>query len=50
MESAIIVGSAMASFCVEKFGPQRLKEITKADIDVRLEEFVQLVNFDIDLV
>lgn len=50
MKTAIIVGSAMASFCVEKFGPQRLKEITKADIDVRLEEFVQLVNFDIDLV
>lgn len=50
MKTAIIVGSAMASFCVEKFGPQRLKEISKADIDVRLEEFVQLVNFDIDLV
>ena len=50
MKTAIIVGSAMASFCVEKFGPQRLKEITKADIDGRLEEFVQLVNFDIDLV
>src|ERR1035437_71981 len=50
MKTAIIVGSAMASFCVEKFGPQRLKEITKADIDVRLHEFVQLVNFDIDLV
>ena len=50
MKTAIIVGSAMASFCVEKFGPQRLKEITKKDIDVRLEEFVQLVNFDIDLI
>jgi sugar/nucleoside kinase (ribokinase family) len=50
MKTAIIVGSAMASFCVEKFGPQRLKEITKKDIDVRLKEFVQLVNFDIDLV
>ena len=50
MKTAIIVGSAMASFCVEKFGPERLKEITKADIDARLEEFVQLVNFDIDLV
>ncbi len=50
MKTAIIVGSAMASFCVEKFGPERLKEITKADIDVRLSEFVQLVNFDIDLV
>jgi sugar/nucleoside kinase (ribokinase family) len=50
MKTAIIVGSAMASFCVEKFGPQRMKEITKDDIDARLSEFVQLVNFDIDLV
>ncbi len=50
MKTAIIVGSAMASFCVEKFGPQRLKEITKKEIDTRLGEFVQLVNFDIDLV
>ena len=49
MKTAIIVGSAMASFCVEKFGPERLKEITKEDIDARLTEFVQLVNFDIDL-
>ncbi|MEO7044851.1 MAG: PfkB family carbohydrate kinase [Ferruginibacter sp.] len=50
MKTAIIVGSAMASFCVEKFGPDRLKEITKADIDERIQQFVQLVNFDIDLV
>ena len=50
MKTAIIVGSAMASFCVEKFGPQRMKEINKEDIASRLSEFVQLVNFDIDLV
>lgn len=50
MKTAIIVGSAMASFCVEKFGTERLREITKADIDERLDQFVQLVNFDIDLV
>jgi sugar/nucleoside kinase (ribokinase family) len=50
MKTAIIVGSAMASFCVEKFGPERMKEITKEDIDTRLAEFVQLVNFDIALV
>lgn len=50
MKTAIIVGSAMASFCVEKFGPERLKEISKEDIDDRLSEFVQLMNFDIDLV
>jgi sugar/nucleoside kinase (ribokinase family) len=50
MKTAMIVGSAMASFCVEKFGTQRLKEITKADIDRRLAQFQELVNFDIELV
>lgn len=40
----------MASFCVEKFGPERLKEITADDITARINEFVQLVNFDIDLI
>ena len=50
MKTAIIVGSAMASFCVEKFGPTRLKEITRADIDTRIRQFVDLVNFDIKLV
>lgn len=50
MKTAVIVGSVMASFCVEKFGPQRLKEITRKDIDQRLSDFVQLSNFDIALV
>jgi sugar/nucleoside kinase (ribokinase family) len=50
MKTAIIVGSAMASFCVEKFGTTRLREISKAHIDERIKEFVQLVNFDIELV
>jgi sugar/nucleoside kinase (ribokinase family) len=50
MKTAIIVGSAMASFCVEKFGPTRLKEITRADIDIRIRQFVDLVNFDIELI
>lgn len=49
MKTAIIVGSAMASFCVEKFGTERLREINSADIKERLNEFVQLVNFDIAL-
>jgi sugar/nucleoside kinase (ribokinase family) len=49
MKTAIIVGSAMASYCVEKFGPDRLKEITKEDIDTRIQEFVNLVSFDIEL-
>ena len=50
MKRAIIYGSAMASFCVEKFGPERLKEIDKKDIDDRIQQFIQLVNFDISLV
>lgn len=50
MKTAIIVGSAMASYCVEKFGPERLKEVNKAEIQSRIDEFVQLVSFDIDLV
>lgn len=50
MKTAIIVGSAMASFCVEKFGTTRLKEISKADIEARIQQFVQLVSFDIELV
>lgn len=50
MKTAIIVGSAMASFCVEKFGPGRLQEITREEIEARMNEFVELVNFDISLV
>jgi sugar/nucleoside kinase (ribokinase family) len=50
MKRAIIVGSAMASFCVEKFGPTRLKEINRKDIDGRIQLFKDLVNFDIELV
>ncbi len=50
MKTAIIVGSAMASFCVEKFGPERLKTLNKEDIDQRIRQFVDLVNFDIKLV
>ncbi|MEY3432823.1 MAG: hypothetical protein RL131_759 [Bacteroidota bacterium] len=50
MKTAIIIGSAMASFCVEKFGTTRMKEITQADIDSRIQQFVDLVNFDINIV
>ncbi len=50
MKRAIIVGSAMASFCVEKFGPTRLKEITHNDISHRIQQFKDLVNFEIELV
>jgi sugar/nucleoside kinase (ribokinase family) len=50
MKRAIIFGSAMASFCVEKFGPTRLKEITNEDIVRRIQQFKQLVSFEIELV
>ncbi|HVY73688.1 MAG TPA: PfkB family carbohydrate kinase [Puia sp.] len=50
MKTAIIVGSALASFCVEKFGPERLKEVSHADIEDRIQQFIQLVNFDFSLV
>lgn len=50
MKTAIIVGSALASFCVEKFGTERLKELSRKDIEARIQQFVQLVNFDIELV
>lgn len=49
MKSAIIVGSAMASFCVEKFGPQRLQELTTAEIYERILSFSELVRFDSQL-
>ena len=50
MKTAIIVGSAMASFAVEKFGTQRLREINSADIQDRVQQFVHLATFDISLV
>lgn len=47
MKRAIIYGSAMASFCVEKFGVERLKGLTPAMIEKRVQEFVDLVHFDL---
>ena len=47
MKAAVIIGSAMASYCVEKFGPDRLKELTADDIDKRVREFITLSNFEI---
>lgn len=50
MKRAIIFGSAMASFTVEKFGTERLLNLSQADVDSRVQEFVDLVQFDISLV
>ena len=45
MRRAIVHGSAMASFCVEKFGTERLFEITEADLASRVNEFRELASF-----
>lgn len=49
MKRAIIHGSALASFCVEKFGTERLVNLTAEEIDHRLKQFIDLVQFDIVL-
>lgn len=49
MKRAVIYGSAMASFCVEEFGPCRLKRLTDEEIENRVRVFVELVDFDIIL-
>jgi sugar/nucleoside kinase (ribokinase family) len=46
MKRAVIVGSAMASFTCEKFGPERLLELTKEEITSRIEQFVALTEFE----
>lgn len=50
MKRAVIIGSAMASFTVEKFGTENLLSISETDIDQRIQLFVDLVDFDIILV
>lgn len=49
MKRAVIYGSAMASFCVEKFGPERMLELTEGEVQERVQQFVDLVQFDIQL-
>lgn len=50
MKRAIIFGSAMASFTVEKFGTERLVGLSQKDVEERVQEFIDLVQFDISLV
>ena len=49
MKRAVIYGSAMASFSVEKFGTKKLTEINQKQVNERIERFVNLVSFDLDL-
>jgi sugar/nucleoside kinase (ribokinase family) len=49
MKNAIIYGSNLASFCVEKFGTERMQELTKEEVKNRLQAFKELTQFDIEL-
>ncbi len=49
MKRAVIYGSAMASFCVEKFGTERLIGLTNKEIENRVQAFISLSSVDISL-
>lgn len=49
MKNAVIYGSNLASFCVEKFGTERMQDLKKEEVHQRLEEFKALTQFQIKL-
>ena len=49
MKSALIVGSAMASFTVEKFGTEKLQQVTEAEMLGRINQFKELTTFEVKL-
>lgn len=49
MKNAIIYGSNLASFCVEKFGTERMQELTTDEVKIRLQSFKELTQFDIEI-
>jgi sugar/nucleoside kinase (ribokinase family) len=49
MKNAIIYGSNLASFCVEKFGTERMQELTPDEVKMRLQSFKDLTQFDIEI-
>ncbi|OZV70927.1 PfkB family carbohydrate kinase [Winogradskyella aurantia] len=49
MKNAVIYGSTLASFCVEKFGTERMQNLTDKEIYKRLDQFKNLTQFDIEL-
>lgn len=48
LKNAIIFGSALASFCVEKFGTEKILNLTDAEVAARVQEFVSLSSFTIE--
>jgi sugar/nucleoside kinase (ribokinase family) len=49
MKNAIIYGSNLASFCVEKFGTERMQKLTAEEVKTRLQVFKELTQFDIEI-
>ncbi len=49
LKNAIIHGSNLASFCVEKFGTERMIHLKKEEVQERLKQFKALTQFDIEL-
>ncbi|NJY61358.1 sugar kinase [Salinimicrobium sp. CDJ15-81-2] len=49
MKNAVIYGSTLASFCVEKFGTERMQDLKKEEVHERLEDFKSLTQFQIKL-
>ena len=49
MKTAVIYGSTLASFCVEKFGTERMEELQDREVYQRLDQFKQLTKFEIIL-
>lgn len=50
LKRAVIFGSAMASFAVEKFGTERIQNLSAIEVDERVQQFIDLVQFDISLI
>jgi sugar/nucleoside kinase (ribokinase family) len=49
MKNAIIFGSALASFCVEKFGTEKIRNLTQDEVAERVQQFISLAQFEIVL-
>ncbi|GGD15588.1 PfkB family carbohydrate kinase [Hyunsoonleella pacifica] len=49
MKNAVIYGSTLASFCVEKFGTERMQHLSRKEVEKRLLQFKQLTQFEIQL-
>jgi sugar/nucleoside kinase (ribokinase family) len=49
IKNAVIHGSNLASFCVERFGTQRMKDLARDEVSKRLHQFKALTQFDIEL-